>query len=115
YTRAARSDDLRPHSCGQCRREHDRYGHRACRFPRGASGISRSGTRLRIAEFRWDACRTEILQARPSRRSTVNLVVDIASWFFLLTGAGFMLVSALGMLRLPDIFTRLHGASLADT
>lgn len=45
----------------------------------------------------------------------MNLVVDIASWFFLLTGAGFMLVSALGMLRLPDIFTRLHGASLADT
>lgn len=45
----------------------------------------------------------------------MSVVVEIASWAFLMIGAGFMLVSALGMLRLPDFFTRLHGASLADT
>ena len=45
----------------------------------------------------------------------MSLVVDILSWILLITGAAFMLLSALGMIRLPDFFTRLHGASLADT
>ena len=45
----------------------------------------------------------------------MTLVVDILSWVLLVTGAAFMLLSALGLLRLPDFFTRLHGASLADT
>ena len=45
----------------------------------------------------------------------MSLVVEILSWALLVTGATFMLLSALGMIRLPDFFTRLHGASLADT
>ncbi len=45
----------------------------------------------------------------------MTLAIDILSWVFLVVGAGFMLTSALGMLRLPDFFTRLHGAGLADT
>jgi multicomponent Na+:H+ antiporter subunit G len=45
----------------------------------------------------------------------MTLVIEILSWVLLVTGAGFMLLSALGMIRLPDFFTRLHGASLADT
>ena len=45
----------------------------------------------------------------------MTLVVDILSWVLLMTGAAFMLLSALGMIRLPDFFTRLHGASLSDT
>jgi len=45
----------------------------------------------------------------------MTLAVDIMSWALLVTGACFMLLSALGMIRLPDFFARLHGASLADT
>lgn len=45
----------------------------------------------------------------------MSLALDILSWVLLLAGAAFMLTSAVGMIRLPDFFARLHGASLADT
>jgi multicomponent Na+:H+ antiporter subunit G len=45
----------------------------------------------------------------------VNLAIDIFSGACLFTGALLMIISALGMIRLPDLFTRLHGASIADT
>ncbi len=40
---------------------------------------------------------------------------EIASGVLLAGGALFGLVSGLGMLRLPDFYTRLHAASLSDT
>ena len=43
------------------------------------------------------------------------LLVDVASWLCLVGGGMFGLVGGLGVVRLPDIFTRLHGASVADT
>ena len=42
-------------------------------------------------------------------------VIDALSWALLLAGSGFMIVSGLGVVRLPDLFTRMHGASIADT
>jgi multicomponent Na+:H+ antiporter subunit G len=45
----------------------------------------------------------------------MSLLLDILSWVFLLVGGALMVVSALGIIRLPDIFTRLHAASIADT
>ncbi|MEX1107331.1 MAG: monovalent cation/H(+) antiporter subunit G [Dongiaceae bacterium] len=45
----------------------------------------------------------------------MNLALDIASWALMLGGGFFMLASGIGMLRLPDLFTRLHSAGLADT
>lgn len=45
----------------------------------------------------------------------MSLALDILSWVLMLGGGFFMLVSGIGMLRLPDLFTRLHGASVADT
>ena len=42
-------------------------------------------------------------------------VVSLLSVFLLLVGAIFSLISALGMLRLPDLFTRMHAASKAGT
>ncbi len=41
--------------------------------------------------------------------------LDRLSWVMLLTGAGFVLVGGIGMLRLPDLYTRMHAASLTDT
>ncbi len=41
--------------------------------------------------------------------------MDVVSWVALVAGGLAMVTSALGMVRLPDIFTRLHAGSLADT
>ncbi len=42
-------------------------------------------------------------------------VLDILSWLLIVAGGGFLLTGGLGLLRLPDVFTRMHGASLIDT
>lgn len=36
-------------------------------------------------------------------------------WALLLAGAFFLVTGALGMVRLPDVFTRMHAAGMADT
>lgn len=41
--------------------------------------------------------------------------LDIASWFFLVAGALLAVIGGIGMLRLPDFFTRMHAASVTDT
>jgi multicomponent Na+:H+ antiporter subunit G len=41
--------------------------------------------------------------------------IDIASAACLAAGAFFCLVGALGMLRMPDFYTRVHAASVVDT
>ena len=45
----------------------------------------------------------------------MTLVVDLASWALILSGSFFTLVGAIGLVRMPDIFTRLHAVSLIDT
>jgi multicomponent Na+:H+ antiporter subunit G len=45
----------------------------------------------------------------------VTLAVDFASWVFILLGSFFAMVGALGIVRMPDIFTRMHAASVTDT
>ena len=44
-----------------------------------------------------------------------TLVIDIASWAFFLGGGFFLFVGSLGMLRLPDFWSRLHAASIIDS
>ena len=41
--------------------------------------------------------------------------LDVLSWILLLGGAGFVLIGGIGVLRLPDLYTRMHAASLTDT
>lgn len=43
------------------------------------------------------------------------ILIDIASWLLILAGCFFILVGALGMMRLPELFARMHAASLIDT
>lgn len=45
----------------------------------------------------------------------MSLVLDILSWAALLTGGFFALVSAIGLQRMPDLFTRVHASSVNDT
>lgn len=42
-------------------------------------------------------------------------ILDILSWAFLLMGAFLGISGAVGMFRLPDLFTRMHAASVTDT
>ena len=43
------------------------------------------------------------------------MIVDILSWIAIGIGAAFILVGGLGLIRMPDFFTRLHATSVADT
>jgi len=45
----------------------------------------------------------------------MSAVVDILSWFFLVAGGLFCVIGMIGVIRLPDMFARLHGASITDT
>ena len=45
----------------------------------------------------------------------MSAVLDILSWFFLCGGAVFCVIGGIGIVRLPDFYTRTHGASITDT
>jgi len=45
----------------------------------------------------------------------VTIVLEIASWACILLGSFFALAGALGLARMPDVFTRMHAASVTDT
>jgi multicomponent Na+:H+ antiporter subunit G len=45
----------------------------------------------------------------------MNLAIEIASWILILLGSFFTVAGALGILRMPEIFTRIHAASVTDT
>ncbi len=43
------------------------------------------------------------------------MIIEIIASIVLLTGAGFMLISALGIVRFPDLYTRMHAATKASS
>ena len=43
----------------------------------------------------------------------INQLTQYVAGVFLLAGAGFSLLAALGLLRFPDLYTRLHAATKA--
>ena len=43
------------------------------------------------------------------------LLADLLSWALLVAGGLFSVVGGIGMIRLPDLFTRMHAASIIDT
>ena len=42
-------------------------------------------------------------------------VLDILSWVAICGGLFFMVVGTIGILRMPDVYTRLHAAGMTDT
>ena len=46
---------------------------------------------------------------------SMPLIVDALSWALLVAGGFFSIVGTVGLVRLPDFFTRMHGASVTDT
>ena len=45
----------------------------------------------------------------------VSIFIDICSWILILFGSFSVIVGAFGVLRFPDVFTRMHAASVTDT
>ncbi|MFQ5955947.1 MAG: monovalent cation/H(+) antiporter subunit G [Kiloniellales bacterium] len=43
------------------------------------------------------------------------LAADLVSWACLLAGSAFAFTGGIGMLRLPDLFTRMHASGITDT
>jgi multicomponent Na+:H+ antiporter subunit G len=45
----------------------------------------------------------------------MSAAIDVASWILLVAGGLFCIVGAVGLLRMPDFYTRVHAASVTDT
>ena len=45
----------------------------------------------------------------------VNSFIEIASWALIVAGVFFAITGTIGLVRLPDVFTRMHGAGMVDT
>ena len=44
-----------------------------------------------------------------------GMVLDLLSWALILSGSMFAIVGAVGLIRLPDVYARMHGTSITDT
>ena len=45
----------------------------------------------------------------------MEIVLDILSWLLLTIGGIFVFIGGLGALRMPDLYTRMHAASVTDS
>ena len=45
----------------------------------------------------------------------MSMLLDAVSWLCLVTGGMFAVIGAVGLVRMPSFFTRMHAASLIDT
>ncbi|MEP3233417.1 MAG: monovalent cation/H(+) antiporter subunit G [Hyphomicrobiales bacterium] len=45
----------------------------------------------------------------------MDALVDLLSWALLGAGSFFLVIGAIGLVRMPDIFTRMHATSVAET
>ncbi len=44
----------------------------------------------------------------------MSALVDVGSWILILAGGALCIVGALGILRFPDLYTRMHAAGVLD-
>jgi multicomponent Na+:H+ antiporter subunit G len=45
----------------------------------------------------------------------VDFALDVASWILMSVGGVFVFIGGVGVLRMPDLFTRMHAASVTDS
>ena len=45
----------------------------------------------------------------------MDAVLDVISWVLLVGGGAVAVISGVGLLRLPDLYTRMHAASMLDS
>jgi len=44
----------------------------------------------------------------------MSIVIDAASWALILAGGAFCVVGATGLVRMPDLYTRMHASGVID-
>ena len=42
-------------------------------------------------------------------------IIDVVSWVLIIIGGFSVIAGAIGVLRFPDVYTRMHAASITDT
>ena len=45
----------------------------------------------------------------------MEIVADAISWVLIALGSFFLVSGAIGLIRMPDVYTRMHAASVIDT
>ena len=45
----------------------------------------------------------------------IEFLINLVSWILMIIGGIFVVSGAVGLVRMPDLYTRLHAASLTDT
>lgn len=45
----------------------------------------------------------------------MNLAVEVLTWAFLSIGSLFAIIGGIGLIRLPDFYTRIHAMGVTDT
>ena len=45
----------------------------------------------------------------------MDLIIEVLSWILILSGGAFTLIGAIGTLRFPDFWSRLHAASVSES
>ena len=45
----------------------------------------------------------------------MSAILDLVSWLLLMSGSFFVVIGGVGLVRLPDFFTRMHAAGIVDT
>ncbi len=45
----------------------------------------------------------------------MEIILDAASWILISLGSFFLVAGAIGLLRMPDVYTRMHAASVMET
>ena len=45
----------------------------------------------------------------------MELALDVLGWIAIVGGLFFMIVGTIGVVRMPDVYTRLHAAGMTDT
>ncbi len=45
----------------------------------------------------------------------MTMALTVTSWALLIAGAGFALIGAVGLFRLPDFYARTHAAGITDS
>jgi len=43
------------------------------------------------------------------------ILLDILTWLFLIGGAAFSIIGGIGIVRMPEFYSRLHGGGITDT
>lgn len=45
----------------------------------------------------------------------MGILIDVLTWIFLIGGSFFSIVGGIGILRMPEFYSRLHGGGVTDT